>query len=159
MKHSASELIAGDLTLFSSRQVSSDFIIKAKDLGLNTSSALGFSTMAYANDKLQLVRVRSVDEFYPLKGYNQVANGFSYEENGKGVLIAEAPKPGMLWAEERILKRLDASIGQQIEIGDEVFVVEKILQQDADRSGSLFSPFGRILMSKSDVEKTGVITE
>jgi putative ABC transport system permease protein len=159
MKHSASELIAGDLTLFSSRQVSSDFIIKAKDLGLNTSSALGFSTMAYANEKLQLVRVRSVDEFYPLKGYNQVADAFSYEKSSKSVLVAEAPKPGMLWAEERILKRLDASIGQQIEIGNEVFTVERILQQDADRSGSLFSPFGRILMSKSDVEKTGVITE
>jgi putative ABC transport system permease protein len=159
MKHSASELIAGDLTLFSSREVSAGFITKAKDLGLNVSSALGFSTMAFANDKLQLVRVRSVDEFYPLKGYNQVADAFSYEEGGKGKLVTESPKPGMIWAEERILQRLDASLGQQVEIGDSVFTIERILQQDADRSGSLFSPFGRILMSKSDVAKTGVVTE
>jgi putative ABC transport system permease protein len=159
MKHSASELIAGDLTLFSSREVSVDFIVKARDLGLNVSSALGFSTMAYANEKLQLVRVRSVDEFYPLKGFNQVADGFLYEENGEGKLVAESPKPGMVWAEERILKRLDAKIGQEIEIGDAVLKVERILQQDADRSGSLFSPFGRILMSKSDVPKTGVVSQ
>jgi putative ABC transport system permease protein len=159
MKHSASELIAGDLTLFSSREVSADFIVKARDLGLNVSNALGFSTMAYANEKLQLVRVRSVDEFYPLKGFNQVADAFLYEENGEGKLVAESPKPGMVWAEERILKRLDAKIGQEIEIGDAVLKIERILQQDADRSGSLFSPFGRLLMSKSDVPKTGVVSQ
>ena len=40
-----------------------------------------------------------------------------------------------------------------------MFKVERILQQDADRSGSLFSPFGRLLMSKSDVPQTGVVNQ
>ena len=165
MEYRASELIAGDLTLFSSREVSSEYLDKAQTLGLKTSSALGFSTMAFANDKLQLVRVRSVDALYPLKGYNQVADGFMHEldENGegkgKGKLVTESPKAGMVWAEERILQRLDAKLGDTIEIGDGVFTVERILQQDADRSGSLFSPFGRLLMAKSDVPQTGVVNE
>lgn len=165
MHYRASELIAGDLTLFSSREVNAAYLAKASELGLNTSRALGFSTMAFANEKLQLVRVRSVDEFYPLKGFNQVADGFMYEtdENGegkgKGKLVSESPKSGMVWAEERILQRLDAKIGDAIEIGDGVFTVERVLQQDADRSGSLFSPFGRLLMSRSDVPQTGVVNQ
>ena len=165
MQYRASELIAGDLTLFSSREVNGDYLVQANELGLKTSSALGFSTMAYANEKLQLVRVRSVDSQYPLKGYNQVADGFMHEvdENGeglgKGQLVKTSPAPGMIWAEERVLQRLDAKLGDSVEIGDGVFKVERILQQDADRSGSLFSPFGRLLMSKSDVPQTGVVNQ
>jgi putative ABC transport system permease protein len=155
MHYRASELIAGDLTLFSSREISPDFVVKAKSLGLENSQALGFSTMAFAHDQLQLVRVRSVQDNYPLKGFNQVAKAMY----GKGELIKTAPKVGKVWVEERILQKLSANIGDDIEIGDAIFVIEKILQQDADRSGSLFSPFGRILMNRADVAKTGVVSE
>lgn len=155
MEHRASELIAADLTIFSTRSISADYIAHAKKIGLQHSQALGFSTMAFANDKLQLVRVRAVDEAYPLKGYNQVANQFY----AKGTLSNEGPELGTVWAEERILQKLGAKIGDTIEIGDAIFSIEKILQQDADRSGSLFSPFGRLLMAKADVAKTGVVSE
>lgn len=159
MEYRATELIAGDITLYSSRQVSNEYLKKADNLGLKTSSALGFSTMAFANDKLQLIRVRSVDGNYPLKGYNQVAEGFIADGKGQAILLAQAPKVGMVWAEERILQKLGVNIGDNIEIGDGVFIIERILQQDADRSGSLFSPFGRLLMAKDDVEKTGVVNQ
>ena len=155
MHYRASELIAGDLTLFSSREISPDFVTKAKSLGLENSQALGFSTMAFAHDQLQLVRVRSVQDNYPLKGYNQVSQVLY----GKGELVKAAPRQGNVWVEERILQKLSAKIGDDIEIGDGVFAIEKILQQDADRSGSLFSPFGRILMNRLDVPKTAVVSE
>ena len=155
MHYRASELIAGDLTLFSSREINADFSIKAKSLGLENSQALGFSTMAFAHDQLQLVRVRSVQDNYPLKGYNQVSQVLY----GKGELLKAAPSVGNVWVEERILQKLSANIGDDIEIGDGVFLIERILQQDADRSGSLFSPFGRILMNRADVSKTAVVSE
>ncbi len=155
MQYRASELIAGDLTIFSTRKISQEYVAKAKQLGLKNSQALGFSTMAFANDNLQLVRVRSVQNNYPLKGFNQVSNEFY----GKGQRLKGAPSVGHVWAEERILQKLNASIGDDIEIGEAVFKVEKILQQDADRSGSLFSPFGRLLMNRSDVDKTQVVSE
>ncbi len=155
MHYRASELIAGDLTLFSSREINQNFVVKAKSLGLENSQALGFSTMAFAHDQLQLVRVRSVQDNYPLKGYNQVSQVLY----GKGELVKSAPSQGNVWVEERILQKLSANIGDDIEIGDGVFVIEKILQQDADRSGSLFSPFGRILMNRLDVPKTAVVSE
>ena len=159
MEYRASELIAGDLTLFSTRELSAEYIKQAQALGLDTSTALGFSTMAYGNEQLQLIRVRSVQDNYPLKGYNQVANGFYAEESTQSQLIKQAPSLGHVWAEERILQKLDIKLGDQVEIGNAVFIVEKILQQDADRSGSLFSPFGRLLMSYGDVPKTGVVNE
>ncbi len=159
MHYRASELIAGDVTLYSTRQLSSDYITHAQSLGLDTTMALGFSTMAFANDQLQLVRVRSVQPNYPLKGYNQVANGFYGAENTKSELLAGAPESGTVWAEERILQKLNVKIGDSIEVGNAVFKITRILQQDADRSGSLFSPFGRMLMAYDDVPSTGVVNE
>ena len=94
MEYRASELIAGDLTIFSTRELSADYLSHAQSLGLNTSSALGFSTMAFANEQLQLVRVRSVEDNYPLKGYNQVANGFYADANTQTQLIQKAPALG-----------------------------------------------------------------
>lgn len=155
MHYRASELIAGDLTIFSTRPIPQIYVDKAQELGIENSQALGFSTMAFANDQLQLVRVRSVEENYPLKGYNQVTNEFY----GKGELLADAPKSGVVWAEERILQKLGVNIGDEVEIGDAILTIERILQQDADRSGSLFSPFGRLLMAKEDVPKTGVVSQ
>ena len=159
MEYRASELIAGDLTVFSTRTLSDEYIQYAQSIGLNTSSALGFSTMAYANEQLQLIRVRSVEDNYPLKGFNQVANGFYAQASTKTELLKQAPALGMVWVEERILQKLNAKLGDTIEIGNAEFVVDKILQQDADRSGSLFSPFGRLLMNYADVPKTGVVNE
>lgn len=153
MHYRASELIAGDLTVWSSRAIANEYSQYASEQGLAVSHALGFSTMAYAHDELQLVRVRAVEENYPLKGFNQVAT----EIYGQGKLIKASPPSGKVWVEERILQKLNASIGDSVEIGNANFLIEKILQQDADRSGSLFSPFGRILMNKSDVDSTGVL--
>ncbi len=153
MHYRASELIAGDLTIFSTRKINQEYLVKAKELDIESSEALGFSTMAFAHEQLQLVRVRAVQNNYPLKGFSQLSDDF-YSE---GYLSDKAPSVGKVWAEERILQKLNAKIGDTLEIGDSEFEIEKILQQDADRSGSLFSPFGRILMSKDDVEKTGVL--
>jgi len=121
MHYRASELIAGDLTIFSTRPISQNYVDKAHDLGIEHSQALGFSTMAFANDQLQLVRVRSVESNYPLKGYNQVAKEFY----GKGELVAQAPQPGTVWAEERILQKLGVDIGDEIEIGDAVLIIDR----------------------------------
>lgn len=159
MHYRASELIAGDVTLYSTRELSSNYISHAESLGLETTTALGFSTMAFANDQLQLVRVRSVQANYPLKGYNQVADGFYGDENTKSELLAASPEPGTVWAEERILQKLNINLGDTIEVGNAVFKVTRILQQDADRSGSLFSPFGRMLMAYDDVPSTGVVNQ
>lgn len=159
MHYRASELIAGDLTLRSTRELSPNYIEYAQSLGLQTSKSLGFSTMAFANDQLQLVRVRSVQANYPLKGYNQVADGFYADANTQMQLISDAPKSGEVWAEERILQKLNIQLGDVIEVGNAEFTVTKVLQQDADRSGSLFSPFGRMLMAYDDVPKTGVVNE
>lgn len=159
MEYRASELIAGDLTLFSTRELSDTYIQHAQSLGLNTSTALGFSTMAFAHDQLQLVRVRSVQDNYPLKGYNEIADGFYGDPNTQSQLVKQAPGLGKVWAEERILQKLNAKLGDKIEIGNAEFVIDQILQQDADRSGSLFSPFGRVLMNYADVPATGVVNE
>lgn len=154
MAYRASELVAGDLTLRAPQPLNAAFIEEAKSRSFGHSSAMAFSTMAYANGELQLSRIRAADDSYPLRGNIQIANGPFVN----GEFIDRGPTPGNVWVEHRILQSLDISVGDKIEIGDSQFTVEFILQQDADRSGSFFSPFGRILMNLSDVKDTGVIS-
>ena len=153
MAYRASELIAGDLTLQSQNPIESTYIEEAKQRGFAHSPSLAFSTMAFANDTLQLTRIRAVADNYPLKGTLSVATQ-SFADREK---IQQAPKQGTVWAEQRVLQSLGLSIGESVEIGDALFTVEKILVQDADRSGNFYSPFGSIIMRLDDVDKTGVL--
>lgn len=156
MEYRATELIAGDVTLSSSRVIPNTYLEQATALGLRQSQALGFSTMAFANDQLQLVRVRAVDGAYPLKGSNHVGDHLDIAESVERTL-KRGPEKGEVWAERQVLTRLGLNLGDEIELGDAVLQITKLLLQDADRSGSLFSPFGRILVSLDDVERMGVL--
>lgn len=153
MEYRASELIAGDLTLRGPNEMPQEWIDEAGKRGLRHAPALAFSTMAYAKEALQLSRVRAVGESYPLKGSNQV----SMEPFGSPENRASSPEVGTVWAEQRVLQALDIRVGDALELGDARFTVGLVLQQDADRSGNFYSPFGRILMRLEDVPKTGVV--
>ncbi len=153
MEYRASELIAGDLILQSQNSINPEWIKEAKQRGLNHVPAIVFSTMAYANDALELSRVRAVGEGYPLKGENQVTD----QPYGKSQVIHGAPAPGNVWVDQRVIQALNVSVGDTIELGDSEFLVEYILVQDADRSGNFYSPFGAIMMNMEDLEATGVL--
>lgn len=153
MAYRASELIAGDLTLQSQNTIKPEFIEEAEKRGFAHSPSLSFSTMAFANDTLQLTRIRAVSSNYPLKGNVTI----SHQPFTEGVAVNTPPRPGKVWAEQRVLQALNVSPGDSIEIGDALFTVDKILIQDADRSGNFYSPFGAIIMRFEDVDKTGVL--
>ncbi|GLQ31094.1 ABC transporter permease [Litoribrevibacter albus] len=153
MSYRASELIVGDLTLQSQNPISESIISEAKQRGFLHSPALSFSTMAFANDQLQLTQIRAVSDNYPLKGTITIAD----QPFGTGAPSAQPPTPGSVWAEQRVMHALGLSLGDTVEIGDALFTVDKILVQDADRSGNFYSPFGAMIMRMEDVEKTAVL--
>ena len=117
MEYRATELIAGDVTLSSTRVIPEAYLEHASALGLNQSQALGFSTMAFANDQLQLVRVRAVDGEYPLKGRNHVGDNLDIAESVERTL-KRGPEKGEVWAERQVLTRLGLNLGDEIELGD-----------------------------------------
>lgn len=153
MSYRASELIGGDIVLEGQQRIPDSWVQQANDQGLANTSAVIFSTMAYARDNLQLSRVSAVEDGYPLKGENKI----STQAYGQGELVKAIPKPGNVWAEQRILQALSIDVGDVIELGDAQFKVSYILQQDADRSGNFYSPFGKLMMNTADLDKTGII--
>lgn len=153
MAYRASELIAGDLTLRSQNPISQSYIDEALSRNFDHSPSLSFSTMAFANDTLQLSRIRAVSKNYPLKGKITLSD----KAFQAGYTVQQAPAIGKVWVEQRVLQALSLKVGDELEIGDALFIVEKILLQDADRSGNFYSPFGSILMRLEDVEKAGVL--
>jgi putative ABC transport system permease protein len=153
MEHRASELIAADIVLRSRYPVSEALISGAKQFGIQHASATIFPTMVFANDTLEMTRVRAVSAEYPLKGSNQLSS----ESFGTSTFLAAAPTPGNVWVEQRVLQALNIAVGDNIELGDALFKVEYILEQDADRSGNFYSPFGRLIMNQADLDKANVL--
>ncbi|MFC3150385.1 ABC transporter permease [Litoribrevibacter euphylliae] len=153
MAYRASELIAGDLTLRSQNPIAQAYIDEALNRKFQHSPSLSFSTMAFANDTLQLSQIRAVSDNYPLKGKITLTD----KAFQPGYTVQKAPDLGQVWVEQRVMQALSLQVGDSVEIGDALFTVDKILVQDADRSGNFYSPFGSILMRLEDVEKTGVI--
>ena len=113
MYSQASDLIGGDLVVTSS-DWSDDTLEKiAAEAGLRTSLSVATSTMVGVNDEFTLVSARAVDDNYPLKGKVSVKSA----RDAKPEARQSSPQAGTAWIEERLLERLDITVGDYIEVG------------------------------------------
>lgn len=143
------ELLAGDRVLRGSYPIDNDWLLFAKQQGLDISQQIDFSTMAYYQDKqqkeqLQLIDIKAVDNDYPLYGQ----------------LITEpqlALESDHIFVENRLLIQLGATIGDRIEVGDHTFTISGILIEEPDAKFNIFQLSPRALISLDDADKTGAI--
>ena len=74
---------------------------------------------------------------------------------GNGVI----PAPGTVWADERLLRRLDLQVGDEVGIGAMRFVVAARVVKDIDQSIGFSSFAPRVLMNAQDLDATGLLQE
>jgi len=74
---------------------------------------------------------------------------------GNGVI----PAPGTVWADERLLRRLDLQVGDEVGIGAMRFIVAARVVKDIDQSIGFSSFAPRVLMNSQDLEATGLLQE
>lgn len=149
----SAELIASDLVISSSRPPSAEHIALAHSHGLTTATTASFRSVVLAAGKPQLVEVKAVSENYPLRGdLRTSASAFGADQ-----VTSAIPASGQLWPEPRLLQLLDKSSGDAIELGNQRFVISRILQFEPDRAGDLFSLAPRILINQVDLQATGLI--
>lgn len=104
-------------------------------------------------DRQVLVEIKIVDDAYPLTGaltlYDDADPGESFQplEDGTPRALVE---PGLL-------ARLDLNVGDTIEIGQQAFQISATIRSEPDRlsNGPGFGP--RVMLSKRDLERTGLI--
>src|SRR5882672_8110039 len=105
----ANQLLGADLVVVSDAPIAESFRGEAFLLGLAVTEAVRFPSMTQAKDRALLTEVKAAAG-YPLRGKLRIrerAAGPDFEP-------ARIPAPGSVWADDRLLRRLDVSIGERI---------------------------------------------
>lgn len=112
-----------------------------------------FRTMAQAKGDFILSSVKAVSGTYPLKGQLEISDGLYQPAR----TASSGPRPGEVWLEDRILNSLSLNVGEQLQIGDQTFLIRQVLVHEPDKANNFYSFIPRILMHLDDVAATGVV--
>lgn len=147
------EFLAADRRLDSFRKPADEaWIQHAKNAGIRTATQIRTSSMAFGNDQLQLVDLRAVNNQYPLKGAVKIAD----EAFGVGQITQTLPQEGEVWVDSQLMQRLGLSLGSELELGDAVFTVTKVLIEIPDLGFSAFGGNSTVLINQNSFAQTNL---
>jgi putative ABC transport system permease protein len=149
------ELIAADLAVDGSAPPPEAYRERAEALGLKAARTMEFPSVVMGAAGPQLVQVKAADAAYPLRGRLRLRDDFTAPER----VVQEGPPPGEVWVEARLLRLLDARIGDLVGLGESNPRIGAILSYEPDRGGNLFNLAPRLFMNAADVPATGLVGE
>lgn len=149
----ASELLAADLVLVSSKKIDDIYIEQARALNLTYSLNESFRSVALKDERLELAEVKAVDGRYPIRGQLRIADALFGAES----VTENVPQPGAVWLDSRLLQSLQARPGDTIGLGAATLRVTKIITYEPDRGGDLFNIAPRLLMNRADLPASRLI--
>src|SRR5512143_627595 len=89
----------------------------------------------------------------------QVAGYPASGRGGERERQSSIPLRGTVWVDERLLRRLDMSVGDEVGIGAQHFKVAARIVKDIDQSIGFASFAPRVLMNDADLPSTGLLQE
>jgi len=149
----SANLLAADRLISSDDPIPGQWQQKAEHLSLQQASRVGFRTMLFAGDALQLSQISAVTDTYPLKGQFLIDRSLF----GKGDAYSGSPKKGNIWLSSRLASLLNISLGEQVEVGETTLTVSQYLVRDPGSTGSNFAISPRAVMNQADLAATQVI--
>lgn len=153
MGEQSSEFLGADYTVSSAREIDSAWIDKGLQEQLNITAVKSFGTVLSKGDNFQLVRVRSLDGDYPLRGYLEIAK----KPFSSGRLIQGLPERGKVWVEPRVLNLLDAKVGDQLEFGLSKLIIDGVIVSSPGQASEVFSVAPRAIINSQDLAASEVI--
>lgn len=152
---SANAFLAADrqLNSRSSAPIPSEWIGQAQSQGLKTSLVAEFSTMVASDSGFHLVAVKAVDDQYPLRGELDWQSDLDSPRQS----IMHGPARGEVWLNPRLMRMLEVSLGDEVEIGVTTFKVSGLLVREPDARMNLSALAPRLMMHFDDVPSTEVI--
>ncbi|TRX56602.1 ABC transporter permease [Thalassomonas sp. M1454] len=146
----SNSFIASDRVLQSSRPANESILIKAQEQNLQSVQMLLFSSMAFAQDEMQLVNVKAVEQGYPLRGELLI-------ESDNGPVALSAPSKGSIWVDKSLLTKLSVEIGDSVELGAANLKIAGVINKEPDASFSVFTQGPRVFLNFADIEQTKVV--
>jgi putative ABC transport system permease protein len=159
----ARQLIGGDAVVVSDKPAADNFLLKAKELGLQTNATLSFPSMARADDahggETKLVALKAVSEGYPLRGQLSLLNVTSPDKanDAPTSVTRQVPASGQAWVDPALLEGLNLKLGDSLWLGDKSFQISALIDREPDRGAGVMTFAPRVMIHQSDVKATGLI--
>ena len=152
LQQQAQSLIGADLRITSTRMFSPDYRKLATARGLQVVQSRTFPSMVAHGGQVLLSELQAVEAGYPLRGKIEIDDG--------NLHVAQViPARGMVWADERLLRRLDIQVGDEVGIGARRFTVAARIVKDIDQSIGFASFAPRVLLNDADLASTELLQE
>jgi putative ABC transport system permease protein len=149
----SAEVLAADLVLRSNRAIPEARDALAAELGLATARTASFPSVVLAGEESALADIEAVAEGYPLRGQLRVSTRIEADSE----TIDIVPAPGEAWADPRLLARLDAQVGDVIELGQIELEVTRLLDYRPDQGFSFAELAPTLLINLADVAASGLV--
>jgi len=165
LQQQAQSLIGADLRITSTRPFSADYRQAADARGLRVVESRTFPSMVAHGEQVLLSEIQAVEVGYPLRGKIEVDGGAMASHSpsppaplpqaGEGSI----PQRGTVWVDERLLRRLNVNVGDEVGIGARRFMVAARIVKDIDQSIGFASFAPRVLLNDADLVSTGLLQE
>ena len=142
-------LVGGDLILNSKQDWPSEVLAQVETVA-DTQIVYDyqFSAMVVTDEQTLLASVKAVSPAYPLYGEAELASGQPLWQQLSAANVVVAPE---------VLNSLNASVGDQITIGDAEFIISDVLTKEPDRPLTAFGFGGRVLMHQDALAATNLL--
>jgi putative ABC transport system permease protein len=121
--------------------------------GLATAAVVSFRSVVLARDQSALADIRGVSPAYPLRGRVQIADALGAAPRD----ASGTPQRGEVWAEPSLLARLNATVGDELEVGTLHLRVAKTLEFRPDEGWRFIEIAPTVLLNLDDVHAAGLL--
>ncbi len=149
----ANEVLAADLRLRSQEPVPDAWKELALAYDLQTAETQTFPSVVFAGELSALATIKAVSDNYPLRGAVRVADTLFGEQR----TVESIPLRGEVWADGAFLARVNADVGDTLQVGDSELQVAAVLTYRPDQSVGFASLAPSLLVNIADVPGTKLI--
>lgn len=153
MTAQAADFLAADLVITGPERIDASWLDKARQLHLESSETVEFSSVLMEHDALLLAGIKAVSPHYPLRGFLKITDSnFNSERT-----VHAGPGIGQAWVDRRILSALKLQLGDSLTVGEKKLRITQILDYEPDKRGNLYSLSPRVMMNSADLPATRLI--
>lgn len=163
LQQEAHSLLGADLRINSIRPVPPAYRSEAQNRGLRVVSTATFPSMVTHDSDSLLGEIQALEDGYPLRGKIEItaADDNAMLSNSdkpvQGYIAQAVPARGTVWADERLMRRMDVQLGDELILGSLRLRLAARVIKDVDQSVSFASVAPRVHLNMADLAATGLV--
>ena len=149
LQNNLQNLLGADAVLTQKDKLTPQQLTSLKSLSERIVNTLQINATLTFNGKWQSSKLKAVGDDYPLQG--ELLTSASLQS--PATITSGGPKPGNIWLDSRLLASLMLSMGDVIKLGEESFIVARVLIHEPDRLMEGHNVAMRAIVNKLDMGK------